>query len=795
MNASIDFSNVRRWLLLAIVALMTGACGGLPVRAQTDATPSPSPTANPTGIIAGRIWRDLCSGGVGCVQTVVGAIRPDGVEAPDEPGIEGITIDLGLGACPSTGLVTTQTDSTGGYLFDGVAAGTYCVSVDPSVGDNAVRLGQSNWTHPTYKPGVARITVTLREGDETRLVSFGHETESPTPSPSETPSVPTATGTPGGASDGCSNRAAFLLDVTIPDEARINPGSSFDKTWRLRNDGTCTWTTGYDLVFVSGSRMGAPSSKTLPRAIAPGETVELTVRLTAPKESGLYQSYWMLLDSNNKLFGVGQQANGPIWARIVVGDLGTITNGNWRAEYFARRDLKGTGVVRNDTVIDFNWGDGSPMDGVPKDSFSVRWTGKSLFESGVYRFNVLVDDGARLYVDGQLVIDAWKDGSRRELSADVGLTRANHSIRLEYYEHTGVARVRLSWAKLTSPTFTDWKGEYWSNHELKGSPALLRNDDGVDFDWKDRAPAVGLPSNDFSARWTRTVTFDGRYRFNAYADDGIRVYIGGQRVINEWHTSSGGQTYLIELELHGDVPIKIEYYERAGDARVHLGWSRIEPTATPTSTATPTGTLPPTTEPATPTATPTPTETASPTQTASPSPTATGTAEATPMPVVAFDLVDQACTADWSNEGGSLPCLGTPGDVNGSVYTLEHPVSETGSPCVQAGLVTEPEQSPLGVIVGLYPAVEVEAGDRFVAQVGCLNGNPSCDVVLELEAKVGEDFSSLGSWNERPDGTLRQIELDLTGFAGQAVQFVLSAQANASSAQNAAVWIAPRVLR
>ncbi|MGA9533469.1 MAG: PA14 domain-containing protein [Anaerolineales bacterium] len=786
MNASIDSHYLRRWLLLAIVALLTGACGGLPGRAPDEATASPTPAANPAGIIAGRIWRDLCTGGPGCVQTEDGSFRPDGVEAPDEPGIEGITVDLGLGACPSTGLGTAQTGPNGAYLFTDLPTETYCVSVDPNTGENTNRLGASNWTHPSYGPGTSRITVTLRGDNETRLVSFGRAGEGQVPS--ATPLAPTPTGTPGLTA--CTNRATFLLDVTVADNSQIKAGSTFDKTWRLRNDGTCPWTTDYDLVFVSGDRMSGPSSKTLPRTVSPGELVELTVRLSAPKETGVYQGYWMLMDANNKLFGVGQSANGPFWVRIVVGSLGTTSSGTWRGEYFARRDLKGSaGAVRNDPVIDFNWGDGAPISGLPKNDFSVRWTGKSLFEAGTYRFTVLVDDGARLWLDDEVVIDTWKDGSRREPTADVGLTRASHNIRLEYYEHTGAARVRLTWVKVGSPTFHDWKGEYWSNRDLKGSPALVRNDEGVDFIWKNGGAAVGLPADDFSARWTRTVTFDGLYRFNAYADDGVRVYVDGKRVIDEWHASSGSQTYTVDLELHGDLPLKVEYYERAGNARVHFGFKRIEPTATPTAT----GTQPPTTEP--PTATVTPTQTSSATPTATPSPSPTNTIELTPAPSVIFDFVEHACDATWDNEDTTLPCPGTSGDVGGAVYTLENPVTETGTASAMDGLVTEPKQGPVGVIVGAFPSLAIQAGDRFEAYIGCLNENPSCDVIFELAANVGSVTTSLGSWAETSDGTLRAIDLDLSSYAGQTVRLVLSVQANTSSAQNRAVWLGPVILR
>jgi len=119
---------------------------------------------------------------------------------------------------------------------------------------------------------------------------------------------------------------------------------------------------------------------------------------------------------------------------------------DWRGEYYANVNLGGQPVLtRNDWTVDFNWGSGAPAAGLPADGFSARWTRAFEFDSATYRFYVTVDDGARLYVDGQLVLDEWRDSSVREVFADVPLARGGHTIRLEYYERTGVAQLRLRW--------------------------------------------------------------------------------------------------------------------------------------------------------------------------------------------------------------------------------------------------------------------------------------------------------------------------------------------------------------
>lgn len=114
------------------------------------------------------------------------------------------------------------------------------------------------------------------------------------------------------------DRAQFIADVTIPDGTTFGPGTVFDKTWRLKNVGTSTWTTSYQLVFYSGTQMGGPAALTFPQSVAPGQTVDLTVRLTAPNTAGSYRGYWMFKNANGALFGIGSLANKPWWVDIRV---------------------------------------------------------------------------------------------------------------------------------------------------------------------------------------------------------------------------------------------------------------------------------------------------------------------------------------------------------------------------------------------------------------------------------------------------------------------------------------------
>jgi hypothetical protein len=76
------------------------------------------------------------------------------------------------------------------------------------------------------------------------------------------------------ASQACTDVAQFVTDVTVPDGTRYDAGATFTKTWRLRNIGTCTWTTAYTMVFDSGTQMGSNTSVNHPANTPPGASVE-----------------------------------------------------------------------------------------------------------------------------------------------------------------------------------------------------------------------------------------------------------------------------------------------------------------------------------------------------------------------------------------------------------------------------------------------------------------------------------------------------------------------------------------
>ncbi len=136
-------------------------------------------------------------------------------------------------------------------------------------------------------------------------------TQQPTLTPQRTYTpYPTATEIP-------CNQATFVDDITVEDDTVFSPGATIVKTWRLRNSGSCTWTTGYRIVFQSGDQMGASNSYAMPSSVAPGTTVDITISMVAPSSPGVYRGNWVLQNASGQTFGLGTSAS-PFYIRINV---------------------------------------------------------------------------------------------------------------------------------------------------------------------------------------------------------------------------------------------------------------------------------------------------------------------------------------------------------------------------------------------------------------------------------------------------------------------------------------------
>ena len=563
-----------RWVAAAglIVVLGAALALGLSLTARARAPiarPTPTPQATPQNTPQSALVP-----AIGLANRDVG--QGDEVQVQGEGWPEGVTIVIEL--LP--------------LFSDDDAAQTVATMTTTEAGRFEFRFDFPSDARWQGTPGaIVRAWCPATGQDAIAVLRLQQAAETPEPTPTPTPTIaPTPTPVPSGASPtpkptlpapsptaGCSDRVSFVADVTIPDNAVVQPGQSFVKTWRLRNSGTCTWASDYALVFIGGHRMGGVASVPLGTPVVPGSTADLSVTLTAPSDSGAFEGRWQLRNAAGHLFGTGASSDRPVWVRIKVGPtpVPTPTIAGWRGEYFGNRNLSGSpAYTRDDAAVNFDWGAGSPISGLIADGFSARWRRTLSFAPGAYRFYVLSDDGVRVWLDEQLIIDQWHEASGSTYASDRTLTAGAHALRVEYYENTGSAQVQFWWDKITDPG--EWHAEYFASPSLTGVPKLTRHDASVSFDWGRGAPAAGLPSDGFSARWTRSMWFDeGQYRFHALVDDGARLFVDNALVLNAW--SDGGRR-----EVTGDIAVasgyhtmRVEYYERTGDALIQLWWEKV----------------------------------------------------------------------------------------------------------------------------------------------------------------------------------------------------------------------------
>ena len=269
----------------------------------------------------------------------------------------------------------------------------------------------------------------------------------------------------------------------------------------------------------------------------------------------------------------------------------------WKGEYFNNQDLAGSpSLVRNDYAIAFNWGVGWPNPKIAADHFSVRWTRTFNVSEGTYRFSVSVDDGARLWVDNVLVLDQWHDATGTTYVVDVPLGAGNHFVEMDYYEDTGTAFAYLNYQKVSSGTPTQpiatpipgvpptppptgtqggaWTCTFYKNMFLD-DPAGSTIVPVINFNWGGQSPFPGVPNNLWSMRCVSNQYFasTGLYQFNAQVDDGVRIFVDGNSVLNAW-TNHAGTTEVGTANLNaGPHTVTVEYYQFGHDSLLAVWWN------------------------------------------------------------------------------------------------------------------------------------------------------------------------------------------------------------------------------
>ncbi|MFZ4663224.1 MAG: PA14 domain-containing protein [Caldilineaceae bacterium] len=260
------------------------------------------------------------------------------------------------------------------------------------------------------------------------------------------------------------------------------------------------------------------------------------------------------------------------------------------AAYYNNKSLSGDVALQRYEMIDADWGGGSPGPGVNFDNFSVRWRGQiEAPTTGGYQLQTLSDDGIRVWLNGRLVINNWSDhGVTADTSEWLNLTAGvKYDIVVEYYEFIGPASLKLLWKTPGAANFTivprerlspprpGLRATYFNNMNLSSAPVLDRQE-LVDFDWGNGGPGSSVNRDFFSARWRGEIEAptSGLYQFQTLSDDGVRVWVNGQLLINNWTihgptTDTSGQIYLTAGARYSLV---VEYFEWVGGATLKLLW-------------------------------------------------------------------------------------------------------------------------------------------------------------------------------------------------------------------------------
>lgn len=247
----------------------------------------------------------------------------------------------------------------------------------------------------------------------------------------------------------------------------------------------------------------------------------------------------------------------------------------WHGTYY-REPWVETGKMyeQDDRVIQFDWGDGCPERLEPDycDSFSISWLAYPILEPGAYRVYINADEGYFLVLDGDRIPNEGWDDRGEDVDYELEVTNLDdYQIIFNAHDRGGPAEARLWIESLEHPL---WTAQYYANTSLSGTPVLTKEEEVVFYDWGYDKPRHAMPSsNNFSIRWSGQRYFhSGFYRFGLFADDGVRLWVDGELLVNEWHLGRGEYHSLLTYLETGYHEVIIEYVEDTGLAEIRFWW-------------------------------------------------------------------------------------------------------------------------------------------------------------------------------------------------------------------------------
>jgi len=614
--------------------------------------------------------------------------------------------------------------------------------------------------------------------------------------------------------------AQFIADVTVPDGTNFAANAAFKKTWRIKNIGTCAWNTNdVSLIFDSGERMGAPASSALTTTVNPGQTVDITVDMTAPNSAGHYFGYYKFKSNSGGVFGIGSTANRSFWVEIFV--AGTAGTGyDFTANAASATWSSGAGALT------FPGADGNASGFSMKKDKPKLENGIESAQAGLLFAPNNVTNG---YVQAMYPAFRVQSGDRFQatIGCEHGATNCYVAYRLDY--QIGSSAVKTFWTfrekyeglsynanlNLSSLAGQDVKfilvvsayGSPSGDRALWVNPVISRSGgttgptptftptftgtpptptptksitpipascdraqfisdvtvpDGTSFQPGTTFSKTWRLKNVGSCTWSNySLMFDSGEKMAGPDSATIPTSVAPGQTVDitislTAPANAGAYRGYWKLKNNGGIPFGI------GSAGTKSFWVEIKVAGT---AVTPVVTVTPGT-PVTP---------------------------ATPIPGTVYDFVANVCAASWFSGAGQQPCPGTDGNANGFVLITSPSRLENGTADNRTGLLTYPQNVNNGYIQGIYPAYKVKAGDKFRTIVNCESGATSCYVVFRLEyALVGSStVQSYWAFVERYEGQYYSADIDLSSLAGQDVKFILSVYATGSPSGDRALLVAP----
>lgn len=268
--------------------------------------------------------------------------------------------------------------------------------------------------------------------------------------------------------------------------------------------------------------------------------------------------------------------------------------------YYSRPGHKGRVVYRVDESVDFQWGMERPMPDVNRDYFSIRWTADlEAPATGMYTFYIDANDGASLNLgDGKLKLGQMDPEAGFVTKGKVKLEAGKrYPLMLDFFDNYGQANVRLQWSGPGIPRATIPRrqlyprlglpdsgqsveggnglvGTYYRNRFFYGD-VLLRVDPRLDFNWA-KGPAESMAADNYSVRWMGQLdtTAEGEHLFHLSADEGVRLWLGGELLINDLRNQARKEINArITLKPKKRYDFRLELVNRRGGNQLKMEWT------------------------------------------------------------------------------------------------------------------------------------------------------------------------------------------------------------------------------